>query len=77
MKKDFVSKTFSFSVPWTQIVDNFYDLRKQSQTGEVKCHKNAQTVDLLDYKHLLSDSPNRTVKQPIKIKHFIPLVNKL
>ena len=33
-----------------------------------------QTVrlDLSDYKDL-----NRTVKQPIKIKHFMPLANKL
>ena len=33
--------------------------------------------DLSDSKHLQSDRPNRTVKQPIKIKHFTPLANDL
>ena len=33
--------------------------------------------DLSDQKHLQSDRPNRTAKKPIKIKHFIPLANKL
>ena len=32
---------------------------------------------LSDYKHLQSDRPNRTVEQSIKIKHFMPLANKL
>ena len=36
-----------------------------------------QTVrfDLSNYKHLYSDKLNRTVKQPIKIKHCMPLAN--
>ena len=29
------------------------------------------------YKHLYSDRPNRTVKQPIKIRHFMPPANEL
>ena len=34
--------------------------------------------DLSEYKHsVLSDRPNWTVKQPIKVKHFMPLANKL
>ena len=32
---------------------------------------------LSDYEHLQSDTPNRTVKQQIKIKHFRPLTYKL
>ena len=31
---------------------------------------------LSDYEHLWSDRPNRTVKQQIKMKHFMPLVYK-
>ena len=46
--------------------------------GLIGCFR-VQTIqfDLSDYKHLQLDRPNRTVNQPITIKHCMPLANKL
>ena len=43
------------------------------------CLIQVQTVpfDVSYYKHFWQGRPNRTVKQPIRIKHLMPLANKL
>jgi len=52
-----------------------YDWLLTAQTyGLIGCSR-AKLSDLTNI-NLYSDRPNQTVKQPIKIKQFMPLANK-